>query len=67
MPYDKGPHPIELPSDLVHELEGSALDTVSFAKRELPAEWFDVMETVLNRQEAAAKAIRKAQDPRAVK
>ncbi|AWJ88890.1 hypothetical protein Sp245p_03350 [Azospirillum baldaniorum] len=67
MAYDKGPQDIPIPDAVVHEAEAAALDTVSFARRHLPPEWFAVMETVLKRQEDAAKALNRAQDPRALK
>lgn len=68
MPYDdKGPHPVEVSSDALHEIEAAALDTAALARRTLPLEWLVIMEPALKRQEAAAKALSRSQDPRALK
>lgn len=67
MPYDKGPHPIELPSDVVLETEGAIWDFLKLADERLSLESLASLSPALRRLEAAAKAIRRAQDPREFK
>ncbi len=67
MAYDKGPQDIPIPDAVVHEIEAAAMDTAALARRTLPLEWLVIMEPALKRQEAAAKALSRSQDPRAVK
>lgn len=67
MPYDKGPHPVELSSDVVHETEGAIWDFLTLASGRLSLETMEALSPALRRLEAAAKALRNVQDPRSVK
>lgn len=67
MAYDKGPHPIELPSDVVHEAEAAIWDALALADARLSLETMEALSPALRRLEAAAKALNRAQDPRVLK
>ncbi|MDW7555432.1 hypothetical protein D9623_33875 (plasmid) [Azospirillum brasilense] len=67
MPYDKGPQDIPIPDAVVHETEGAIWDFLTLASGRLSLETMEALSPALRRLEDAAKALRNAQDPRALK